>query len=121
MYFGVISIVPHLPPQMYISTARGDIRQPGGRWCLSSFARCSISSAYSVSAGARSIVCAAPLDETGGAFSLADLFLAMWGNLLVARRVGRASARPTMRERWASLTLDPPYEPHVTSYLATAG
>jgi hypothetical protein len=45
MYFGVIVIVPALPPVTYVATARGDIRQPGGFGCVSVFASCSSSSA----------------------------------------------------------------------------
>src|SRR6185369_7991656 len=69
MYFGVIVVPPTLPPVMYVSTARGDIRHPGGFSCLSAATIASISCANSTSAGARSTAPAAaapaPLVPTG--------------------------------------------------------
>src|SRR5947207_1670483 len=53
MYFGVISILPHLPPQIYVSTERGDIRQPAGTECFSPLISASSSSAKRISAGCR--------------------------------------------------------------------
>src|SRR6266850_741344 len=53
MYFGVTSIFPALPPQMYVSTERGDIRQPEGMGCFSALMSASSSSAKRTSPGRR--------------------------------------------------------------------
>src|SRR5688572_2850273 len=74
MYFGVMSSFPALPPQIYVSAARGLIFQPGGRSCLSSAMSASISVAYSTSAGARRMP---PLPFVSAEPSAAVAFLAM--------------------------------------------